>query len=168
MVDMNMVKELALDVLKNYRGAMEVSDFKRFLLLNFSSGGMAGNNMLAMLGMGERTALSLSYDPLRKLYFHRALGGNQEISSIFVYNKCQPITDQFITNDPSTLLKDFLSSTEIELLGVGTKKKKLVQVHATDFEQLESIQEPNGKAFKIGIDLVYANLESFVAGYEPR
>ncbi len=165
---MNAIKELAIGILKEYKGAMEVADFKRFLLLNFASGGMGGNNMLAMLGMGERSALSISYDPLRKLYFHRILGGNQELSSIYVYNKHSIITEKFITDEPASLLKDYLSSTEVELLGVGTKKKRLVQVRATDFQQLESIQGSNGKELKVGIDLVYENLESFIAGYEPR
>ncbi|MEX2684121.1 MAG: hypothetical protein Q6373_021305 [Candidatus Sigynarchaeota archaeon] len=166
------LKDKALHILKDFRGALQIADFKKFLLVNFSSHSAGPAGLLSMFGMGESTGLTLSYDPARKLYFHKVLGATPELSQLFLYSKRQPIMAEkgkdFFTKDPVSVLKDFLSPKEIELLGIGTKRKKLVHVQASEFQLLESMHGSDGKTLQLGIDTVYHNLESFIAGYEPR
>ena len=166
------LKAKALLTLKDFRGALEIADFSRFLLVNFSSHSAGPAGLLSMFGMGESTGLTLSYDPMRKLYFHKVLGATPELSQLFLYSRHPPIMKDkdkdFFTKDPVHVLKEFLSQKELELLGIGTKRKKLVHVKASEFQLLESMQGSDGKALQLGIDTVYSNLESFVAGYEPR
>ncbi|MHA1792849.1 MAG: hypothetical protein ACTSVI_09410 [Promethearchaeota archaeon] len=168
MAQIQEIKNISLEILKNFKGALEIDDFHKFLLLNFSSVASSPQGMLAMLGINQGSNLVLSYDPMRKLYFYKILGGNQEQNQIFLYTKREPITDKFITKEPQNLLGDSLSPREIELLHIGTKKKKLIHVNATDFQLIESIKTGNGKKLKLDVDLVFKDLEGFIAGYEPR
>lgn len=160
-------KQLAIAMLGGFKGAIEVADFKRFLLLSFSSSGGPAS-MLSMLGMGERSSLSLSYDPLRRFYFHKILGGNQEMSTVLLYHARDPVMQDFLSNEPASIMKPFMSPAEMELLGVGTKKKKLVQVNASDFQLIEGMHTSNGKTLRLEIDMVFADLEGFVAGFDTR
>jgi hypothetical protein len=167
--DLQDIKEKSLELLKDFKGVLEIDDFKKFLLVNFTghaSGGPAG--MLAMLGMGETSSLSLSYDPMRSIYFNKILGANQEMSQMFLYTKREPIMDEFFTEDPVSILKEYLTQKEIELLGIGTKKKRMVHVTASEFQMLAGIKAGSGKPIELSVDLVYSNLESFIAGYEPH
>ncbi|MFX0102008.1 MAG: hypothetical protein ACFFCS_20755 [Candidatus Hodarchaeota archaeon] len=169
MSDIEKIKDKCLDVLKDFKGAIEIDDFHRFLLLTFSSHTSGPMGMMGMLGLGPgTTSLTLSYDPMRKLYFFKVLGGNQEQSQIFLYSKRDAITDDFFSNEPATLLKDYLSTKEIELLGIGTKKKKLMHVEATDFQLLGTMADTSGKKLKLDIDLVFSDLKAFIAGYDEK
>ncbi len=165
-------KQKALSLLKDFKGALELPDFKKFLLVNFSSHSSGPAGLMSMFGMGEPTGLTLSYDPMRKLYFYKMLGATPELSQLFLYSKHEPIMKEkggdFFTKDPVAVLKDYLSQKEIELLGIGTKRKKLVHVKAAEFQLLDSMHGTMGASLQLGIDTVYANLESFIAGYEPR
>jgi hypothetical protein len=162
------IKDKALSILSNFKGALEISDFKRFLLLNLSSSGGGGpaGGVMSMLGMGERNALNLSYDSFRGLYFDKLLAGNQEMSQIFIYTRKEPIMDTFFTNDPTSVLKEYLTQKELELLGIGSKKKKMAHVAATEFQIVDTIK--NGNQLELQIELVFQDLESFVAGYDAR
>jgi hypothetical protein len=166
------LKVKALSLLKEFKGALEIPDFKKFLLVNFSSHSSGPAGLMSMFGMGESTSLTLSYDPMRKLYFHKVLGATPELSQLFLYSKHDPIMKEkdrdFFTKDPVAVLKDLLTPKELELLGIGTKRKKLVHVKAAEFQLLESMRGTSGKTIQLGIDTVYSNLESFIAGYEPR
>jgi len=162
------LKQKSLELLKNFKGALEIADFKKFLLVNFSSHTSGPAGMLSMLGMGESTALTLSYDPMRKLYFHKILGANQDLSQLFLYTKREPIMKEFFSKDPVSILKDFLTPKELELLGIGAKRKKMVHVAASEFQMLESMRGTQQKTIQLDVDMVYDNLESFIAGYDAR
>ena len=162
------IKEKCLEILKDFKGAIEIKDFKKFLLLNFATHSSGPMGMMSMLGLGQPSSLLLSYDPLRNLYFHKILGGNQEQSQVYLYIKRDPIMDDFITKEPINTLKRYLSSKEMELLGIGTKRKKMIHVTASDFQLLESMKNGNGKKMELGVDLVFKDLKSFVAGYDSR
>ena len=71
-----------------------------------------------------------------------------EQNQLYIYSQRDPISDNFLEKEPQVLLKEHLSQKEIELLGIGTKKKKLLHVSATDFQLLESIKNGNGKEIK--------------------
>jgi hypothetical protein len=166
------LKTKSLALLKDFKGALEIPDFKKFLLVNFSSHTSGPAGIMSMLGMGESTGLTLSYDPMRQLYFNKVLGATPELSQLFLYSKHEPIMKEkdkdFFTKDPVAVLKDYLTPKEMELLGVGAKRKKLVHVKASEFQLLESMHGAPGKGVQLAIDTVYSNLESFIAGYEPR
>ncbi|NMC08557.1 MAG: hypothetical protein GYA24_25330 [Candidatus Lokiarchaeota archaeon] len=173
MDNLEALKAKALALLKDFKGALEIPDFKKFLLVNFSSHAASGPaGFMSMLGMGESTGLTLSYDPMRNLYYHKVLGATPELSQLFLYSKHEPIMKEkdkdFFTKDPVAVLKEYLTPKELELLGIGTKRKKLVHVKAAEFQLLDSMHGNGSKEIQLGIDMVYANLESFIAGYEPR
>ncbi|MBD3186132.1 hypothetical protein GF325_04830, partial [Candidatus Bathyarchaeota archaeon] len=162
------VKEKSLELLKDFKGVIELGDFSRFLLLNFGGNAQGPPKMLAALGIGAHSSLTLSYDPLRGIYFNKILGGNQEQGQVFIHINKSPITDKFLNKNPVKILSSNLSNNEIEAMGIGTKRKKLVHVLASDFQLLESLEQPNGKKIKLAIDLVFSNLKGFIAGYDMR
>ncbi|MBN2150900.1 MAG: hypothetical protein JW839_05630 [Candidatus Lokiarchaeota archaeon] len=166
------LKAWALSLLKDFKGSLEIPDFRKFLLVNFASHSSGPAGLMSMFGLGESTSLTLSYDPMRKLYFHKVLGATPELSQLFLYSRHDPIMKEkdkdFFTKDPVSVLKEFLSQKELELLGIGTKRKKLVHVKASDFQVLEGMHDASGNALRLAVDTLYGNLESFVAGYEPR
>jgi len=51
--------------------------------------------------------------------------------------------DEFFSKDPAPVLKKYISTKEMDLLGIGTKKKQMAHVHVTDFMLLDSMK--NGK-----------------------
>ncbi|MHA1372109.1 MAG: hypothetical protein ACTSWN_00455 [Promethearchaeota archaeon] len=166
MTDLRKIREIALADLKDFKGAIEIADFERFLLLNFASHSTGPAGIMSILGIGERSGVTISYDPMRELYFYKILGGNQEMNQIYIYCKHEPVINSFFTKDPVGILKKYIPMKELELLGIGTKKKKMIQIRATDFMLLNNIK--NGKKIKLEIDLVYIDLQSFIIGYEEK
>ena len=162
------IKEKSLELLMDFKGTLEIEDFKKFLLVNFTGHASGPASMLSMLGMGETNSLSLSYDTMRGLYFYKILGASQELSQLFLYTKREPIMEEFFSEDPVSILKDYLTQKEMELLGIGTKKKRMVHTTASEFQMLDGIKAGSGKPIQLAVDLVYDNLESYIAGYEPR
>ncbi|MHA1681852.1 MAG: hypothetical protein ACTSUE_12650 [Promethearchaeota archaeon] len=168
MVNIEEIKNKGLELLKDFKGCVEIDDFQRFLMMNFAGGMQGPANMLSMLGMADKPGLSLNFDPMRNLYFHMMLGGNQEHGLVFIYCRKEAITEKYIEKDLQDFFKDTFTSNEMELLGIGIKKKKLVHVRATDFQVLEKIKNPNGKKVELGIDLVYSDLEGFMSGHDLK
>lgn len=155
------------DHLKDFRGCVEVENFRDFLLFNSNSD--APDNIMGMLGMGHKSQIVIAWDPFREIFFSRVVSGPMDGNSIILYTRCPPEikddmaqyldTYQIELDDP--FMDQFFTRKEREMF--FTRKKTIVFVTASDWKTIENCRA-NATA-QIQIENVYGNVLSLVAGF---
>ena len=134
---------------------IEIENFRAFLLLTLTSQGPM--NIMAQLGLGgDKSVINLPYNPDFNVYFQKI--NLLSSSSIVLYTKSDPITDEFVLEKNDDIFKKFLSSSEIDSAFRG--KEKFIFPKVSDCSILEDL--------KIRVDDMFANLESFISYAQPN
>ncbi len=136
---------------------IELEDFRSFLLLTLTSQGPM--NIMAQLGLGgDKSVINLPYNPDFNLYYQKI--NLLSSSSLMIYAKSDPITNEFVLKKNDEIFEKFLSSSEIESAFRG--KEKFIFPKVSDCSILEDSK------LNIKIDDLFHNLESFISYAQPN
>ena len=136
---------------------IELENFKSFLLLTLTSQGPM--NIMAQLGLGgDKSVVNLPYNPDFNIYYQKI--NLLSSSSLMLYTKSDPITNEFVLEKDDEIFKEFLSSSEINSAFRG--KEKFIFPKISDCSILEDSK------LNIKIDDMFANLESFISYAQPN
>ncbi|MBY9009159.1 MAG: hypothetical protein KGD74_04775 [Candidatus Lokiarchaeota archaeon] len=136
---------------------IELENFRAFLLLTLTSQGPT--NIMAQLGLGgDKSVINLPYNPDFNIYYQKI--NLLSSSSLVLYTKSDPITNEFVLEKNDDIFKKFLSLNEIELAFRG--KEKFVFPKISDCSVLEDSN------LKIKIDDLFHNIESFISYTQPN
>ena len=136
---------------------IELENFRSFILLTLTSQGPM--NIMAQLGLGgDKRNINLPYNPDFNIYYQKI--NLLSSSSIVLYTKSDPITDEFVLEKNDDTFKKFLSSSEIDSAFRG--KEKFIFPKVSDCSILEASK------LNIKIDDLFHNLESFISYAQPN
>jgi len=136
---------------------LEVEDFRAFLLLTLTS--QVPMNIMAQLGLGgNKDVINIPYSPDYKMYYQKI--NLMSSSSLIIYTKSDPITDEFILEKNDEIFKKYLSLNEIDLAFRG--KEKFLFPKLSDCSILEDSE------LRIKLDDLFHNLESFISYTQPN
>ena len=142
---------------KDFNNFLELKDFRAFLLLTLTS--QAVTNIMAQLGIGgDKDVINLPYNPNYKFYYQKI--NLMSSSSIILYVKSEPITNELILEKNNEVFKKYLSSNEIALAFRG--KEKFLFPKVSDCNTLEDSD------ITVKVDDLFHSLESFIAILEPN
>lgn len=136
----------------SFTNFIELENFKSLLLLTLTSQGPT--NIMAQLGLGgDKSIINLPYNPDFNIYYQKI--NLLSSSSIVLYTKSDPITNEFVLEKKDEVFKKFLSSNEIDSAFRG--KEKFIFPKISDCSILEASK------LNIKIDDLFHNLESFIS-----
>ncbi len=136
---------------------IELENFKSFLLLTLTSQGPM--NIMAQLGLGgDKSIINLPYNPDFNIYYQKI--NLLSSSSIMLYAKSDPITNEFVLKKDDEIFEKFLSSSEIDSAFRG--KEKFIFPKISDCSILEDSN------LDIKLDDLFLNLESFISYAQPN
>jgi len=142
---------------KGFTNFLELEDFRSFLLLTLTS--QVPMNIMAQLGLGgNKDVISLLYNPDSKIYYQKI--NLMSSSSLIIYAKSDPITQEFVLEKNDEIFKKHLSLSEIDLAFRG--KEKFLFPKISDC----SIMEDSN--LNIKIDDLFHDLESFISYTQPN
>jgi len=145
------------DFFNGFTNFIELENFKSFLLLTLTSQGPM--NIMAQLGLGgDKSVINLPYNPDFNIYYQKI--NLLSSSSLMLYTKSDPITNEFVLKKNDEIFKKFLSSSEIDSAFRG--KEKFIFPKITDCSILEDSK------LNIKIDDLFHNLESFISYAQPN
>jgi len=137
---------------KDFNNFLELKDFRAFLLLTLTS--QAVTNIMAQLGLGgDKDVINLPYNPNYKFYYQKI--NLMSSSSIILYVKSEPITNELILEKDNDIFKKYLSSNEIALAFRG--KEKFLFPKVSDCSTLEDSDIT-----------VFHTLDSFISYAQPN
>ncbi|MHA1509795.1 MAG: hypothetical protein ACTSO6_13955 [Promethearchaeota archaeon] len=136
---------------------IELENFRAFLLLTLTSQGPM--NIMAQLGLGgDKSIINLPYNPDFNMYYQKI--NLLSSSSIVLYVKSDPITNEFVVEKDDDVFNKFLSSSEIDSAFRG--KEKFIFPKVSDCSILDASK------LNIKIDDLFHNLESFISYAQPN
>jgi len=136
---------------------IELENFRAFLLLTLTSQGPT--NIMAQLGLGgDKSITNLPYNPDFNIYYQKI--NLLSSSSVVLYAKSDPITEEFVLEKDDDVFKKFLSESEIDSAFRG--KEKFIFPKVSDCSILEDSN------INIKIDDLFHNLESFISYAQPN
>lgn len=142
---------------KGFSNFLELEDFRAFLLLTLTS--QVPMNIMAQLGLGgNKEVINIPYSPDFKIYYQKI--NLMSSSSLIIYTKSDPITEEFILEKNDEIFKNFLSLNEIDLAFRG--KEKFLFPKVSDCSILED------SVLNIKVDDLFHNLESFISYTQPN
>jgi len=142
---------------KGFTNFLELEDFRSFLLLTLTS--QVPMNIMAQLGLGgNKDVINLPYSPDYKIYYHKI--NLMSSSSLILYAKSDPITNEFVLGKNDELFKKYLNLSEIELAFRG--KEKFLFPKISDCSILEDSE------LNIKVDDLFHNFESFISYTQPN
>lgn len=142
---------------KGFSNFLELEDFRAFLLLTLTS--QVPMNIMAQLGLGgNKEVINIPYSPDFKIYYQKI--NLMSSSSLIIYTKSDPITEEFILEKNDEIFKNFLSLNEIDLAFRG--KEKFLFPKISDCSILED------SVLNIKVDDLFHNLESFISYTQPN
>lgn len=145
------------DYFNGFTNFLELEDFRSFLLLTLTS--QVPMNIMAQLGLGgNKDVINIPYSPDFKMYYQKI--NLMSSSSLIIYTKSDPITNEFILEKNDEIFKNFLSLNEIELAFRG--KEKFLFPKLSDCSILEDSE------LNIKVDDLFYNLESFMSYTQPN
>ena len=145
------------DYFDGFTNFLELEDFRSFLLLTLTS--QVPMNIMAQLGLGgNKDVINIPYSPDFKMYYQKI--NLMSSSSLIIYTKSEPITNEFILEKKDEIFKKFLSLNEIELAFRG--KEKFLFPKLSDCSILEDSE------LNIKVDDLFYNLESFMSYTQPN
>jgi hypothetical protein len=134
---------------------IELENFRSFLLLTLTSHGPM--NIMAQLGLGgDKSIIQLPFNPDFNIYYQKI--NLLSSSSIVLYAKSDPITEEFVLEKDDDVFKKFLSTSEIESAFRG--KEKFIFPKISDCSILEGLS--------VKVDDLFQNLESFISYEQPN
>ncbi|GAH31482.1 unnamed protein product, partial [marine sediment metagenome] len=111
-------------------------------------------NIMAQLGLGgDKSIINLPYNPDFNIYYQKI--NLLSSSSIMLYAKSDPITNEFVLKKDDEIFEKFLSSSEIDSAFRG--KEKFIFPKISDCSILKASK------LDIKIDDLFQNLESFIS-----
>ena len=147
--------KLINEFFNGFTNYIELENFRSFLLLTLTSQGPM--NIMAQLGLGgDKSIVNLPYNPDFNIYYQKI--NLLSSSSIVLYAKSDPITEEFILEKDDDIFKKFLSSSEIDSAFRG--KEKFIFPKISDCSILESLD--------VKVDDLFQNLESFISYAQPN
>ncbi|GAH02518.1 unnamed protein product [marine sediment metagenome] len=118
-------------------------------------------NIMAQLGLGgDKSVVNLPYNPDFNIYYQKI--NLLSSSSIVLYAKSDPITEEFVLEKSDDVFKKFLSSSEIDSAFRG--KEKFIFPKISDC----SILEEETSKLMIRIDDLFYDLASFISYAQPN
>ncbi len=136
---------------------IELENFRSFLLLTLTSQGPM--NIMAQLGLGgDKSIVNLPYNPDFNIYYQKI--NLLSSSSILLYAKSDPITNEFVLEKNDDIFKKFLSQSEIDSAFRG--KEKFIFPKISDCGILEDSK------LNMKIDDLFHNIESFISYAQPN
>jgi hypothetical protein len=145
------------DYFDGFTNFLELEDFRSFLLLTLTS--QVPMNIMAQLGLGgNKDVVNIPYSPDFKMYYQKI--NLMSSSSLIIYTKSEPITNEFILEKNDEIFKNFLSLNEIDLAFRG--KEKFLFPKLSDCSILEDSE------LNIKVDDLFHNLESFMSYTQPN
>ena len=142
---------------KDFDNFLELKDFRAFILLTLTS--QAVTNIMAQFGLGgDKDVINLPYNPNYKFYYQKI--NLMSSSSIIIYVKSEPITNELILEKNNEVFKNYLSSNEIALAFRG--KEKFLFPKVSNCSTLEDSD------FIVKVDDLFHTLESFISYAQPN
>jgi len=149
--------KIVADYFNGFTNFLELEDFRAFLLLTLNS--QVPLNIMAQLGLGgNKEIINLPYSPDYKIYYQKI--NLMSSSSLILYTKSEPITNEFVLEKNDDVFKNYLSLNEIDLAFRG--KEKFLFPKISDCSVLEDSN------LNIKIDDLFHNLESFISYTQPN
>ncbi|MEJ2250090.1 MAG: hypothetical protein P8Y70_02605 [Candidatus Lokiarchaeota archaeon] len=116
---------------------------------------------MAQLGIGgAKETINLPYNPYEKMFYQKV--NLFSSGSLIVYVKSENLFKKFLVEKDDPVLKENLTSNELEL-GIRGKKKFVIP-EVSDCSHLEDHES----LINLKVDEIYHTLESFVAITEPN
>ncbi len=163
----NKVQEI-LTRFQDFRGCVELASFRDFILFNSNSD--TPDNIMGMLGMGQKSDITLGYDEYRDIFFSRVVSGPQDSNSLIIYTKTPPelkdslpeYLDKFQVEIKDPFLDKYFTKKEKELYFM--RKKHLYFVAAADCHNLVKFQREE-KIPQVVVENYFSKLLGLVAGF---
>jgi len=142
---------------KGFTNFLELEDFRSFLLLTLTS--QVPMNIMAQLGLGgNKDVINLPYSPDYNIYYQKI--NLMSSSSLILYAKSDPITNEFVLEKSDDIFKNYLNSSEIDLAFRG--KEKFI------FPKISDCSILGDSDLNIKVDDLFHNLESFISYTQPN
>jgi len=142
---------------KGFTNFLELEDFRSFLLLTLTS--QVPMNIMAQLGLGgNKDVINLPYSPDYNIYYQKI--NLMSSSSLILYAKSDPITNEFVLEKGDDIFKNYLNSSEIDLAFRG--KEKFI------FPKISDCSILGDSDLNIKVDDLFHNLESFISYTQPN
>jgi len=147
--------KLVNEFFNGFTNFIELENFRSFLLLTLTSHGPM--NIMAQLGLGgDKSIIHLPFNPDFNIYYQKI--NLLSSSSLMLYTKSDPITEEFVLEKSDDVFKKFLSTSEIESAFRG--KEKFIFPKISDCSILEGLS--------VKVDDLFQNLESFISYEQPN
>ncbi|MHA1732387.1 MAG: hypothetical protein ACTSU5_10600 [Promethearchaeota archaeon] len=167
MSELQKIVQSVVDRFADFRGCIELENFTDFLLFNSSS--EAPDNIMGMLGMGQKQDIILTYDQYRDIFFSRVVSGPQDSNSLVVYvrrpaelDDVDELLDKFRIEVKDPFLDRFFTKKERELY--FARKKHIFFVAASDYNTLLNFSNAGVKP-EIRVENYFPRVLGLVAGF---
>ena len=149
--------KLVDEFFKDFTNFIELENFRSFLLLTLTSHGPM--NIMAQLGLGgDKSIINLPYNPDFNIYYQKI--NLLSSSSVVLYAKSEPITNEFVLEKSDEVFKEFLSSSEIDSAFRG--KEKFL------FPKISDCSILGESKLNIKIEDLFQDLQSFISYAQPN
>ena len=156
----------ASEMLKEFKNFLEVSDFRKFLLLILNLEGGGPEALMRQLGLGGKGKTILPYDLKRKAYFTKIMSGLSLASHLIIYHKTEKLSDMFLNKADSPMFEKVL--TPFERKNLLPTNFMLISPQVVDYSKEGLNDKMAPKEMISGIETLFDDLGEFIASHDLK